>query len=524
MWRRVKDVLPKNVVLKILIGIIFLYMLSGILVGQYFLYYDIGSKLDLRRTIYVQYIISILVTLILSFATVSSSLFHADDFFVLAALPMKPKQILYAKSISLLLAIEFVQFLVVIPSVITFACLSEVKVIGIFLIQVILITAVIFCIMCIISSLFALGRSNKGMYRVSIIFIGILFLYGAVWKIVSGYSCIMNAIDMKDTKQKLSMRILKNCYNKSVVLKSICKNSVGFSNVMISVLILCLTVAILFLILSKLFARCVITYDYSEVRFKNYTFRLTKISNKMLLLMRREFWVVQSEPFFKINLIMEYCLAPLILTILSIILCFARKSKEVQDFLELANGKWYLPYIIMGIILLIISTQASFLVPVSKEGKFYILSRTLPISYELQYKAKSLYIFIMSGISTSIAYWIVTAMQVFVYDHVVLNYIILLEVLFLLAFVSSASDYKRPYIDWDEPRKATNGNLMLLFGMLHDFAIFAILAVIIIGGAILFKNELLQKLSLALIILIMDIVSEKWNISRINKRYRNVQI
>ncbi|SET34462.1 hypothetical protein [[Clostridium] polysaccharolyticum] len=516
--RRIKDIMPKNLVLKILIVLIFLYMLSGILIGQHFFYISIGNKLNIKSVIYVQYIVSIIVTAVLSYTTVTSNFFHADDFFVLAALPMKPKEILYAKSVSLLLAYEFVQSLIIVPSVITFLRLGEVMVITTFLIHIILLTVVTFLIVGIICSLSVLGKSYKGIYRISSMIVGILVLCGVVCKIVSIYTCVMKIIGVKDTNKTLFIRIIEKCYNESVVMKSICHYSY------VSILILGVIIVLLCIILAKLFGKCVVAYDFSEVKSVNYRLRLGKTSNKMLLLLQREFWVVQSEPFFKSNLILECCLAPLFLTIVSIILHFAKTSKEIEEFLNLANGKWYLAYIIIGVIVLIISTQASFLVPVSKEGKFYMLSRTLPIPYEMQYKAKSIYTFILSTVSGSIAYWIVIITKVFVFQHRVLNYIILLEVLFLLVVTCSASDYRRPYINWDEPRKATNGNLMLLFGVLHVFAILAVILGIILGGEWLIKNELIEKICLILVIFIMDIASEKWNISRANRRYKNVQI
>lgn len=221
---------------------------------------------------------------------------------------------------------------------------------------------------------------------------------------------------------------------------------------------------------------------------------------------------------------MEFFLAPLLCTIVSIIFCVAKRHGEIQELLSLANSNRYLPYIIVGIILFIVSMQAGFLVPVSKEGKYYILSRTLPIKYELQYKAKSLYIFIMSAVSSSIAYWVFVAAHVFVWENIFLQYIILLEVLFLLAFISSLSDYSRPYIEWEEPRKATNGNLMLMFGILHVFTILAIVAVIVMGILAFVKVVFFEKLCIIAFILIIDIWGVKWNKSRIGKKYKKVQI
>jgi ABC-2 type transport system permease protein len=471
----VKDIFPRNALLRILVGIIFLAILIGVMLFEYMLYTGVNYQLGIEAMIFIQYAFTGFVCLIVSMITVSSKLIYNQNFELFAVLPIKIKIICISNLFSILLPLISIQIFVLIPSIISLYSIRRLTASIIFnkVIYTILITGYSFLMISILIGLFQWIRIKSKRLFVVLPIITVTISTILVLIVNFFRNTPLQNLNSLDDAFVHFFAILQKIFfiNRTISDMTIRQ---FFSENILCIGVISLSCYIAVQIVIELFSKLIFMQSLTSMETRSRVkLKRGRGNNLFSKLIMRELWIIRSEAHFISTTVMEIALLP-ILTI--VIVCIFKigstYNEAILQALELMNRFEYKYQIIISVMLMVVNLQSNCLVPVSREGKNFCYSRILPISYAQQYLAKTIFIFITSTISISISFGIIFISSIVELNYGLLIYLFVLSAELIMVSFCSAADFKKPYLDWDEPRKATNSNLNIIFGMGRVFLTF----------------------------------------------------
>lgn len=189
------------------------------------------------------------------------------------------------------------------------------------------------------------------------------------------------------------------------------------------------------------------------------------------------------------------CLAGVIVTPIVSLLYVFIYAPTFSDFTDIDIFLWLIGFIVMHTICFNIAAMTA----VTREGKTFSYSKTMPVPYKTQLKAKFILCYsigaataVLSVIANYIA--IIVTTQVFSPTILVMSIINLIELLILHALVTVLSilhDVKKPKLDWSTPMEAVKKNMALILPTILCIVYGMIVGVLLLLGVIFLSYNFL---------------------------------
>lgn len=524
----VMDILPSNIFLRMLIVLIFIAMPIGAMIIQFILYAEVYNLFGLYEMVFIQYGFTELICFIISLMMISSKLVYYKNYELFAAFPIKNRTIIFNNLIEILFPLLFIQLFVYFPSIMSLFYINKLSIMAVItkLVYTLLITVYIFLLLSIITGVLVWLKRKYKKYLAVILVIAI----AAVLKGVAGAINSFEKLSLpeggyfKDTLTYLmevgkSAFIVNNTISRMTLSHSVTLN-ISF---MLILIILCF-IGLKFVTAIFYNIIFVIVPDNAENK-KKLKQNKKKSGSVDSLLLQRELWIIRTEPHFLTNAVMEMFLAPLLMVIaLSILKVGSAYREDIQYAVEAINRFNFRNEMLVLLILIIVNMQSSYLTPVSREGKYFWHSRVLPVSYRQQYLAKTAFAFLSGVISASVTFFIIICENIVKIDTPFLIYMYMISGELVIVSFCSSRDYKKPYLDWDEPRKATNNNINVLFGMLRVFIVLFLTILLLSAAEICgsYKTLCLMAAIIILLLVAAAIINKRCNV--IHKNYEDIAL
>ncbi len=195
----------------------------------------------------------------------------------------------------------------------------------------------------------------------------------------------------------------------------------------------------------------------------------SSIKSTWINYLQREYWIIQSEPYFKLQAILGVILTPICTVIF---LIFIQMNMLKTDWI--AN---YESYVFTNMVLLMSCMNNISGTPYSREGKYYASSKTLPFDPQKIYVAKAVTSSCISTISVVISYII---LMIFGKGDMIMGLFLLSTLLLVFTYnlLSPLYDKKHPLLNWSNPSEAIKSNPTVLISLLYGLPLLIIMALL----------------------------------------------
>lgn len=197
------------------------------------------------------------------------------------------------------------------------------------------------------------------------------------------------------------------------------------------------------------------------------------VRSPLLALLRREMWLLNRNPSFVISA----WVPPLIVPVFTIIpLMGTGELAHITDSLRSGADSPLVPLIAVAVALFMHTMSNVAPVAISREGRYFWVSRVIPVRPRLQVQAKILHsltfaVLPLAMVLAGLGYLGLLAPLNLVY--------IVLGVLFGAVATSCAGlmvDLIHPRLTWNDPQEAMKGNINTLFGMILTMVVLGVSA------------------------------------------------
>jgi len=412
---------------------------------------------------------------------VINEFFFTKDLNLLMSLPLKPKEILGAKTFLIMIDLFWVSLLFLLPSLIIYGIKTEADILYWGAMFFILFFSQMFPVIIQIIFLLPLSRYiNFGkhkdflIYFMSILLVVVIigFQFFATNDLAGSEFTEEKMIEILSNPQGLISQMGKGYPPAFLGVKTLMNE--GFQRVIWLFLFI-------FMHLGGLYLALLIgekTYYQTYLKFQDHYTGKEVNSSKILwektstkegvfsALFRREWRYFLRIPSFAFNGFGNVIVFPILIVIFS----FAKNNPEFQQIFNFFNSakEFIVPVgILLGTAVGAMNMLASTIF--SREGKMLAELKILPVDADMVFKTKLLHVMIMSTMGPlSIGIILLLLFEVSLLQAVLIFVIAELLVLFL-NLLQIALDSAFPYLSWDNPQKAMKQNINGLYSILIVF-------------------------------------------------------
>lgn len=464
---------PKQPVIQVLLIIALIYVAVQYFVLTLIVYF-IATPAE-----YVFYtvLLSNGVTYILTAYFAISVVFSHSDFAIFAHLPISTKKVVMSKIISgvalPIMAVSILSIPTFFIFLIEFKLGVAIKSLAFLLVVDVLIVLFLLFILSILNH-FRNMFSNTSVYllvRLTLIVgIGISPILYFLIKNYHAISTVLVKLDVS-TIASLSASIsdfLAIGY-RFVMQQSLVETFLSF-NTAISLLLLFALCYVLFKATIKMIA----AKYYEQGMLVSRIEKTTKVwgrdtQSNLFNYLQREYWIILSEPYFKMQAILGMILTP-ICTIIFLIL--------VQT--NILKAEWIVhneSFLFAYMVLLMSCVNNISGTPYSREGKYYASSMTLPFDQQKIYLAKVMTSSCMGTKSVVISYIIY---MLFGKGGFISGLHLLITLLLVITYnlLSPLYDRRHPLLEWSNPSEAIKSNPTVLISLLYGLPLLIIVGLL----------------------------------------------
>lgn len=472
---------PQQLALYIMLLIAMFYLALQYL-GVNIMIYFLGTS---EEYLFYNLFLSMGLTYILTAYFAVSVAYNQRDFNILSSLPISSKQIVIAKVISgLALPIIIVGVLQIPTYFLLFLKYGLVEIVQ---------TVVFLTLTNVVTALFLLSiLSISNRFR-KLFPSSLLYLFtNTILAILIGISPFIYLITHQSEKIKLIIRSFKvstssdfvtaianllnmgyrlsmeDTFIKAITTPLLTKASlIGFLIIVSSLILICI------LLLIATVKNIAVNY-YKNGLLENRVEKMPKISmyrtkNIWGYYLQREFWIIQSEPYFKLQIILTLILSPLFTIIFTIV---------VQ--MDLLKSQWIADnelHIFAYMILFFSCINNISGTPYSREGKNYAPSIVIPLDRRKVFLAKVTTASLISILSVLISYAIY---MLFGSINTLGLLLLLITVLLIISYnlLSPIYDMQHPLLEWKSPSEAVKSNPNVLISLVYGFPILIVITFI----------------------------------------------
>ncbi len=465
---------PKQPIVQVLLILAFIYIALQYCVFTFIIYFLATSEVFL----FYSFILSNSITYILISYFAISVVFSQSDFSILAHLPISAKRIVLAKIVSGVALPILVVGVLSIPTffilLIEFNIGFAVKSIVFLLMVNIFITLFLLCILSVLNYLRTIFRNISIYLMVRMMFILGIGICPIVFFWLNNIEAIKLVLAKVDTSTIASLSasisdFLDIGYRFAMqqtwlaeLLPLTTAQSVFYFSIVFLLCFLLFNITIT-IIGSKY-------YEYgSSVNKIEKTAKVWRSNTSWSNYLQREYWIIQSEPYFKMQAILGIIMTPIGTAILLIVI---RMNMLKADWI-IDNKAYLFVYMI-----LFMSCMNNFSgTPYSREGKYYASSKTLPLEPHKIYMAKVVISSCISALSVIISYIIYMLFEK--NDMIMMLYLLMtLLLVFSYNLLSPLYDKKHPLLDWTNPSEAIKSNPTVLISLLYGLPLLIIVALL----------------------------------------------
>ncbi|MDM5232508.1 hypothetical protein [Lysinibacillus pakistanensis] len=468
---------PKQSIVQVLLILAFIYIALQYCVFTFIIYFVATSEVFL----FYSFILSNSITYILISYFAISVVFSQSDFSIFAHLPISAKRIVMAKIVSSVALPISVVGILSIPTffilLIEFNIGFAIKSIVFLLMVNIFITLSLLCVLSILNH-FRTIFMNIAMY---LMFRMTLILGIGICPIV--YFWINNVETIKLVLAKIDTSTIASL---SASISDIL--DIGYRFAMQQQWlegILPLTAAQSVLYFSIVFLLCFLLFNITITiiasKYYEYGSAVNRIEKTAKVwgkntswsnYLQREYWIIQSEPYFKLQAMLGVIMAPIGTVIyLMVIQMNMLKAEWIVD------NKAYL-FVYMILFMSCMNNISG--TPYSREGKYYASSKTLPLEPHKIFMAKVVISSSISALSVIISY--IFYMLFEKNDMIMMLYLLItLLLVFSYNLLSPLYDKRHPLLDWTNPSEAIKSNPTVLISLLYGLPLLIIIALLHFG-------------------------------------------
>lgn len=436
---------------------------------------------------FYNFLISNLIVYGLAIYFAISSVFHYFEFDILAHMPISPKNIIASKIGSMLLFPTVVSTITQIPTFLLLSFKAKFNELFKFMLLIpicnILLVLFILLILSLINSLRHFFGSKTAYFIVNITSIYILTVwlcFSAVQFIRNNLAFSLMTIDFTTlTTVKNSLSLIMNQIYELVLSTPIVGEIVyTFTSSEISLLfMMALMAMILMSALIFLFVTNILSINYlkngsREVsQLSTRRIKVYDIKNEWASYLQRELWVIQTEAYFKMQMLLGVALCP----IFTIIFLIAIQAGWVPNSFPIMKPGYFELYFAYAVLIISCINNVSG-TPYSREGKYYPLINSLPLNKKKIYFSKVLVAVIPSGIAVTTSFFIFTLFGYMNKTTLLLMFTVLLLV-YCYNLLTPVFDMLNPSIAWENPSEAVKSNPNVLVSLLFGLPILVIVIV-----------------------------------------------
>ncbi|MFE3574931.1 hypothetical protein [Lysinibacillus sp. NPDC059133] len=462
---------PKQPVIQVLLLVAFIYVAIQYFVLTLSIYFIATPEVYLFYNI----LLSNGMTYILISYFAISVVFSQSDFAIFAHLPISAKRVVMSKIIS---GVALPMMVVSILSIPTFFILLiefnlgiAVKSIAFLLIMNVLIVLFLLFLLSILNhyrSVF-INTSLYLLVRMTLIFgIGISPILYFLIKNYHAISTVLVKLDVS-TISSLSVSIsdfLEIGY-RFAMQQSLVETLLSL-NTLISFIFLFALCYVLFKATIKMIASKYYEHGLLVSRIEKTTKVWGRdIQSSLVNYLQREYWIIQSEPYFKMQAILGIILTP-ICTIIFLVQTNILKAEWI------VNNESFL-FVYMVLLMSCMNNISG--TPYSREGKYYASSMTLPFDPQKVYLAKVMASSCIGTISVVISYIIY---MLFGRGDIITGLHLLITLLLVITYnlLSPLYDRRHPLLEWSNPSEAIKSNPTVLISLLYGLPLLIVIGLL----------------------------------------------
>jgi len=461
--------------MQVVLIIAFFYLFMQLTMINAFVFF-LGSTQDLL--LYNLMISNILVFALICYLSIST-VFNYYEFNALGSLPLSYEKIASAKLISSLCVPLGITMLLQLPTLL-FLILDGKYFIAtkllLFLPIINVFTALMMLFVLSLINRYRYRFKNKLTYLISNTFTVLLMI-----AVVIAYYISKSTLNITELFSQIDLSSLTKCKETLVLLLNYSQET--FQGMpMIHLIILTfmsekitisfLLLVVFFLVINTLLYRLIkgnISKNYlkngssenNQANIKKSKAYIAKSHWRNYL--QRELWVIKSEAYFKMQVVLTILLPPVI----SLIFLVAIQNGVIPDNLNITKKGIFDKYFSYLVLFLCCINNISG-TPYSREGKYHFLIKSLPFDHYILYLTKVGFAFFLNMIAVLISFLIYA---LFGYWNMESTVILLVITCLVICYnlLTPLFDMKNPSSDWTTPSEAIKSNpnvlVSLLFGM-----------------------------------------------------------
>jgi len=464
---------PKQSVIQALLIIAFIYVAMQYFVLTFIIYFITTPE----EYLFYNVLLSNGVTYLLISYFAISIVFSQSDFAIFAHLPISAKKVVMSKIIS---GVTLPIMAVSILSIPTFYILLIESSLGVAiksLVFLLVMNVLIVLFLLLVLSILNHFRSvfiNASVYllvRMTLIVgIGISPILYFLIKNNHAISTVLVKLDVSTISSlSASFSDFLEIGYRFAMQQSLVETLLSF-NTAISFILLFVLCYVLFKATIKIIASKYYEHGLLVSRIEKTTKVLGRdIQSSWINYLQREYWIIQSEPYFKMQAILGMILTPIgTIIFLTLVQMNILKSEWIVN-----NESFLFAYMV-----LLTSCMNNISgTPYSREGKYYASSMTLPFDSQKVYLAKVMTSSCIGIISVVISYiiYMLFARAGFI---TVLHLLSTLLLVMTYNLLSPLYDRRHPLLEWFNPSEAIKSNPTVLISMLHGLPLLIVIGLL----------------------------------------------
>ncbi|HEY8346907.1 MAG TPA: hypothetical protein VIL07_06465 [Symbiobacteriaceae bacterium] len=201
-----------------------------------------------------------------------------------------------------------------------------------------------------------------------------------------------------------------------------------------------------------------------------------KIRSPLWALLLREIRLLNRTPTFLMNALLPVVLLPLVMFLPLL------QEPEALALVRQVSGPWAsygIPAAALGMMLFISSVSNLASTAISREGRFFWILRSLPVSPTLQIRAKVLHS-VLFNLLSSMVVMVGVLLWMRLLTPLIFLYLLVAGTLGVAAgsYLMMVPDILRPNLTWTDPQRAMKGNLNVLISTIIMMAFMGLLVVV----------------------------------------------
>ncbi len=460
-----------------------------------------------------------LVCLVFGILYVISAFYFSKDLSVLVPLPVRPGEIVLAKFVGILIGEYLSMAPIVLPALVAYGLMANVSWLYIpFAVIIYLLLPVVPLVLAALFSIVLMRvtnmRRNRDLLRVfgGLLGVGLALFFQFMSRMQQGGNSQQAIQEMINNQQPLIQSVSRYVVTSVWATNALREDAtaLGFPSFLLYTAVVVVALLLMLQAADRLFFGGLLGGEETrssgrQLSQSELAQETGQVRSPLWALFLREVRLLNRTPSFLMAGVLPPILMPFFM-----IFPLTQKGGPLSggtDLSRMADSPW-VPLIVLGATLFLNTISAIPSSAISREGRWFWISRSLPIPPRVQVQAKMLHALLFSLFNVVIA----MAAMIFLRVATPLNLAYVLVGGALAGIVSSYSgllvDIFRPHLTWTDPQQAMKGNFNSLFTLVVN-----LLLALVTGGVAALLYWLAQPALMPGLLILLAI--EGWALGKV---------